>query len=69
MPKMTGISRTGVTFLTTSLGSGGAEKHTLQLFNSLDQARFSASLAYLKRYQGAAASSGDTRPRFARVVR
>ena len=69
MPRMTRTSRTSVTFLTTSLESGGAEKHTLQLFNSLDQAQFSASLAYLKRDRGAAASTGDTRPRFASVVR
>ena len=49
MPRMTRTKRTSVTFLITSLGLGGAEKHTFQLFNSLDQARFSASLAYLKR--------------------
>ena len=41
---MTRTKRTGVTFLITSLASGGAEKHALQLFNSLDQARFSACL-------------------------
>ena len=51
MPRMTRTKRTSVTFLITSLASGGAEKHTLQLFNSLDQARFSASLAYLKRME------------------
>ena len=49
MPRMTRTKRTSVTFLIASLGLGGAEKQTLQLFNSLDQARFSASLAYLKR--------------------
>src|SRR6187551_1356703 len=51
MPRMTRTKRTVVTFLVTSLKIGGAEKHALQLFNSLDQARFTASLAYLKRME------------------
>jgi glycosyltransferase involved in cell wall biosynthesis len=38
-----------VAFLVNSLGFGGAEKHTIQLFNSLDDARFRVALAYLKR--------------------
>src|SRR5262245_25663064 len=49
MPRMTPTRRTSITFLVTSLAPGGTEKQTLQLFNSLDQARFIASLAYLKR--------------------
>jgi glycosyltransferase involved in cell wall biosynthesis len=39
----------GVAFVINSLGLGGAEKHTLQLFNWLDMARFRVALAYLKR--------------------
>jgi len=46
---MTRTKRTAVTFLIDSLEVGGAEKHTLQLFNALDPARFNTSLAYLKR--------------------
>jgi len=41
----------GVAFLVNSLGIGGAEKHTLQHFNSLDDARFWVAIAYLKRYE------------------
>ena len=37
-----------VTFLVNSLRVGGAEKHTIQLFNALDPARFRKSLIYLK---------------------
>lgn len=45
---MTG-KRVGVAFLMNSLRFGGAEKHTLQLFNSLDDSQFRLGLVYLKR--------------------
>jgi glycosyltransferase involved in cell wall biosynthesis len=45
------IKSTGVVFLVDSLGCGGAEKHAVQLFNSLDEARFRVALAYLKPHE------------------
>lgn len=41
--------RTSVTFVINSLRFGGAEKHTLELFNGLDSRRFHKGLIYLKR--------------------
>jgi glycosyltransferase involved in cell wall biosynthesis len=42
---------TNVAFLVNSLGFGGAEKHTLQLFNSLPETRFRVALGYLSRQE------------------
>lgn len=44
-------SRIGVVFVVSSLCFGGAEKHTLQLFNSLDPVLFRLGLVYLKRQE------------------
>jgi glycosyltransferase involved in cell wall biosynthesis len=44
--------RTGVLFLVSTLGFGGAEKHTVTLANGLDRKRYRCSLAYLKPDEG-----------------
>lgn len=46
---MTRIKSIGVAFLVSDLSCGGAEKHTIHLFNSLDRSRFRVALVYLKR--------------------
>jgi hypothetical protein len=38
----------GIVFLLDSLTFGGAEKHTIQLFNHFDRFRFRLGLVYLK---------------------
>ncbi|MDA9493650.1 hypothetical protein [Bradyrhizobium sp. CCBAU 11361] len=44
---MTRVEQTATAFLVTSLGA--AQKHTLQLFNSIEKGRFRVALPYLKR--------------------
>jgi hypothetical protein len=61
---MTRVEQTATAFLVTSLGA--AQKHTLQLFNSIEKGRFRVALAYLKR---ACAPQDHAGLRFTGVVR
>ncbi len=44
-------NRTGLVLIVNLLGVGGAEKHTIQLFNRLNSKKFRLGLVYLKKYE------------------